>query len=469
MAPRNLVQPAGSLDRPLDGDLPQLSFTRLLGSRLYLHTWVRLIVAFTIVAGAYFGKHIVGIEELNVRALVGVGLAITAYNTVAWFISRSYRAPERSAGSYRFLSEVMYATIVLDFLALTIAVWLLGGARSPFLAFYLLHIILSCILLPRRVAGLSLGLAYLLLGGLVIGEWQDVIPTNTPVGAIAGPSEMDGRFALTVLLVYGTLFGLTFFLVLGLTGMLRRDEKVLRHTNAELDRLSNMRRDFLHIALHDLKAPVAAVAGLLGNLRSGLLGEMTEKQTEWVDRSLKRLGGLKDFLQDLQTLASLENTDLSQQAEQLNLEAMARELVEENQDLAGQRQHRLTLEVSAVDRLPQVRGVRRLMREAILNYITNAIKYTPPQGEIQVRCLGREGVVCIEVEDTGIGISAEDSKRLFNEFVRVRKGEAAKAEGTGLGLSIVRRIVEAHGGSVGVHSQPGKGSTFFLSLPAAPP
>ncbi|MFG0253147.1 MAG: sensor histidine kinase [Phycisphaerales bacterium JB038] len=466
MTPPNLVQPKGSLDRPVRDNLPPLSFTRLLGARLYLHTWVRLVVSIAIIIGAYVGKHLVGIDDLRVQALVGVAFAIAAYNAVAWFISRSYRTPERSAGSYHFLSNVMYATIVLDFLSLTVAVWLVGGARSPFLGFYLLHIILSCILLPVRLAWPSLSLAYALLGGLVICEWLRLIPLNKPVGAIVGPEEMDGRFALTVLLVYGTLFGLTFFLMIGVTGMIRRDEKVLRRTNAELDRLSNMRRDFLHIALHDLKAPVAAVSGLLGNLRSGLLGEMTDKQSEWVDRSLKRLGRLKEFLQDLQMLASLENTDLSQQAEQIDLEAMARDLVEESQDLAAERGHRLRLETPG-ERLPEVRGVPRLLRVALLNYLTNAIKYTPPDGEIQVRCLGREGILCVEVEDTGIGISAEDCKRLFNEFVRVRKGEAAKAEGTGLGLSIVRRVVEAHGGSVGVHSQPGKGSTFFFCLPAS--
>ncbi len=468
MTPQHKVMPASSLDSAVGEDWPQLSFTRLLGSRLYLHTWVRLVVALTIVVGAYFASDVVGIEALNVRALVGVAFAIAAYNAVAWFISRAYRTPERSASAYRFLSNVMYATIALDFVSLTVAIWLVGGARSPFLAFYLLHIILSCILLPRSDAWLSLALAYALLSGLVISEWLHLIPSNTPIGAVAGPCEMDGRFALTVLVVYGMLFGLTFFLMIGLTGMLRRDERELRRAYAELDRLSSMRRDFLHIALHDLKTPVAAVSGLLGNLRSGLVGELAPKQKEWVDRSLTRLGGLDRFLLDLQMLASLEHADLRDQAENVDLLHLSREVVEENQDLAAQHGHTLTLEAGGDGRPPIVRGVPRLLREALLNYITNAIKYTPSGGRIRVRCLGREGVAVVEVEDTGIGISAHDQQRLFNEFVRIRKGKAAQAEGTGLGLSIVRRVVEAHGGSVGVHSEPGQGSTFFLTLPAEP-
>jgi signal transduction histidine kinase len=457
------------LDRPLGENLPPLSFTRLLGSRIYLHTWIRLIVALTIVVGAYFATDVVGIEELNVRALVIVAFAIAAYNAVAWFISASYRDPEQSAGSYRFLTNVMYGTIVLDYLTLTAAVWLVGGARSPFLAFYLLHIILSCLLLPRRAAWFSLALAYGLVGGLVLCEWLRVIPANTPSGAVAGPGPLDGRFALTVLVVYGMLFGLTFFLMLGLTSMMRRDERELRRAYAELDRLSNMRRDFLHIALHDLKAPVSAVAGLLGNLRSGLVGEMNERQIEWVDRSLSRLGGLQGFLKDLQTLASLENSDLSDAVEEVDIAQLVRDLAEENRDLAEEHDLALVLETPQQGDLPRVRGVPRLLREAILNYITNAMKYTPAGGEIRLRCVGREGVIVVEVEDTGIGIAPQDQQRLFNEFVRVRKGRAGRSEGTGLGLSIVRRIIEAHGGSVGVHSTPGSGSIFFFTLPLNAP
>jgi len=442
-------------------------FARLLGARLYLHTWIRLFVAFLIVLGSLFAKYVIHITELNVPALIVLACVIAAYNSVAWYLTRSLRTPEQSLTSYRLLTRILYSTIILDFLCLTVGVWLVGGARSPFLGFYLLHLILSSILLSRRSTLFILAFAYTLLIALVLSEWLHFIPVNTPIGAIAGPCVMDGRFALTVIIVYGILFGLTVFLLTGISDVLRSRTIELRKANTELERLSSMRRDFLHIALHDLKAPVAAVKGMLDNLHDGLLGELNEKQTEWIERSLKRLDGLDQFLLDLQTLASLEDDNLDEHMATVDVCSIVQELVEENQDLARAKNHTLTVQCikDGVDSVKPVHGVSRLIREAILNYITNAIKYTPDGGTITVRCISKPCMIRIEVEDTGIGMTKDDQARLFKEFVRLRHQQAVKASGTGLGLSIVQRIVNYHGGRTLVHSEPGKGSTFIIELP----
>jgi signal transduction histidine kinase len=111
-----------------------------------------------------------------------------------------------------------------------------------------------------------------------------------------------------------------------------------------------------------------------------------------------------------------------------------------------------------------VRGIARLLREALVNYVTNAIKYSGLGRTIVVRVCVQEASLRVEVKDDGPGISPEKQTQLFQEFVRVSKGKGAEA-GTGLGLSIVRRIAEAHGGQTGVESTPGQGSCFFLTLP----
>ena len=146
---------------------------------------------------------------------------------------------------------------------------------------------------------------------------------------------------------------------------------------------------------------------------------------------------------------------------------MLADIVAENQDLAEQQGHELTLDVQPP--LPHVFGVPLLLREAAVNYVTNAVKYTPPGGHIVVRARSVPPMVRIEVEDDGVGISDEDQRRLFGEFVRLRHKDSsvAKAKGSGLGLTIVRHVAEAHGGRIGVVSEPGRGSTFFLELPAA--
>ena len=445
----------------------ELTYHRLLGARLYVHTWIRLFVVFVIVIGAFVARDVVGIEALAVPSLLVLAAVIAGYNAVAWFISRSRRKPLHNVAGYQLLLRLTFATITMDYIALTVAVWLVGGARSPFLVFYLLHVILSCLLLSRRAAIFAMALAYGLLSSLVVAEWQQWIPINYPIGAIAGVTPIDARYVTTLLLVYGLLLGLVGFLLIGLSELLRRGERELQTANVQLDRLSNMRRDLMHIALHDLKSPVGAISGFLGNLRDGLLGELNQRQQEWIERSLGRLGGLSDFLADLQTLAELDGDDLlEQQMEPIETGELLRAIGLESQDLAQERRH--TLRVEVPEGIQTIRGVPRLVRVAISNYVTNSIKYTPEGGEIVVRASNVGNRVRIEVEDNGIGIAPEDQARLFDEFVRIRRRAAVRgATGSGLGLSIVRRIVQRHGGTFGVRSAVDEGSTFHVELPAA--
>ena len=150
----------------------------------------------------------------------------------------------------------------------------------------------------------------------------------------------------------------------------------------------------------------------------------------------------------------------------MDLAPVVERVVEDQRDLA--RARRQTLSLFVEQPLPLVVGHERLLSEALVNYLTNAIKYTPEGGQIQVRARTRGARLRLEVIDSGVGIPECDRPRLFREFVRLdHQGTAvAGTQGSGLGLSIVRRIALAHGGDVGVDSEPGRGSTFWMELPA---
>jgi signal transduction histidine kinase len=249
--------------------------------------------------------------------------------------------------------------------------------------------------------------------------------------------------------------------------LLRAGERRLRRTNVELERLSAMRRDFLHVALHDLKSPVSAVASHLYNIEARLKELQLDEEVGWVERCEIRLQELLEFLHDLEVLGLLEAGEVQDQAGEVDLADLLTRLVDENQDLANMHHHRLSLEVAGD--LPSVHAIDRLLHEAVLNFITNAIKYTPDGGTIVVRALRASGdTVRIEVEDNGIGVAPEAHGRLFQEFVRIKHDEeklGRQPRSSGLGLSIVRRIITAMGGSVGVDSRVDEGSTFRIDLP----
>jgi signal transduction histidine kinase len=439
---------------------------QLIGRSFYIYTRVRTAVVLAIVMAAVFGRYVLGMDAIDVKGLTVLAAFITLYNVVAWFFFRRYRDPEAPAESLTVLLFLTYAAVVLDFIALTIAIWFVGGARSPFTSFYILHMLVSCTLLPRRAAIELTTLAYGLLGGLVAVEWTGLATPPIPVGAVAGDGPLDARYAFTILVVNGSLFAMSAFLLLAITRSLQHLEQRMRLANSELVRLSQQRKDFLHIAAHNLRAPLGAVTMLLDNMRGGLAGPTTEKQRDWLDRSLKRLADLSEFMRGIQTLASLESDIIKTQFSRVDLGAVASRLVDEYEDVAAERGHELVLE--APERVPPVVGHDRLLQEALVNYVTNAIKYTPNGGRIAVRVLSRPPMVRVEVSDSGVGIAPEDQGRLFQEFFRVPGGggKPNKIKGSGLGLSIVRRVVLAHGGRTGVESEAGKGSTFFMELPA---
>jgi signal transduction histidine kinase len=218
------------------------------------------------------------------------------------------------------------------------------------------------------------------------------------------------------------------------------------------------------VVLHDVRSPVGTVVAMLEGLGNGIDGELTPAQKTRIARAEQRLGGLLDLLRGLRVLADLETEGLESMMAPVDLLATIRATVEDHVDAAEQRGQTLKVELPAS--LPTVHGIDRLLREALANYLTNAIKYTDQGGTVVVRARESGATVRIEVSDNGPGIAPDEIDHLFQEFARAGKSGSRRNRptGIGLGLSIVRRIAEAHNGRAGVESQLGKGSTFFIEL-----
>jgi len=126
----------------------------------------------------------------------------------------------------------------------------------------------------------------------------------------------------------------------------------------------------------------------------------------------------------------------------------------------------ITLGRAIDDRVGLIRGDERKVKQVLLNLLSNALKFTPEGGRIDVRAAMNDGMAEISVADTGVGIAPEDQEAIFEEFRQVGTADK-KVEGTGLGLALSRKFIELHGGRIWVESQPGKGSTFSFTLPAS--
>ena len=238
----------------------------------------------------------------------------------------------------------------------------------------------------------------------------------------------------------------------------------LAEANAELIRLNQAKSDFVSAVSHELRTPLAAIKGYAALLTSGQFGALTSPQQERVAKVEKHSDLLTQLITNLLDIARIESGRVMMEHRPIPLEeffGVVQELVHPQLEAKQIRY--------AVDRdgVAELQGDPQHLQRVFVNLLSNAIKYTPPKGTIRVE-LKREGpAVIASVTDTGCGIPPDDLPKLFQEFYRANDPINQQVRGTGLGLALVKRIVEAHHGRIWVTSEQGKGSTFFISLPAA--
>ena len=228
--------------------------------------------------------------------------------------------------------------------------------------------------------------------------------------------------------------------------------------------MANLRREFVANVSHELKTPLTSIRGYAETLLHGGL-EDEENRAKFVETIRVQAEKLEALVNDLLTLADLERPDTQLDVKDWDLAEVVRETAMPFEDNASRRG--LSLVVEAESRT-MTRLDRRAIEFALTNLLDNAIKYTE-RGTVLVR-VGRNGDRArVEVTDSGPGISSEHASRVFERFYRVDRGRSRVAGGTGLGLSIVKHAITVHGGTVGLASAPGSGSTFWFEIPVDGP
>lgn len=234
------------------------------------------------------------------------------------------------------------------------------------------------------------------------------------------------------------------------------EEKKLERMKVEFQKL-------VSIVAHELKAPINAIDGYLEIILKGYLKDKPEKMTEYLSRSRERAEMLRNLVEDLLSLTSIESGKITQQPAAVDVNAILADLVAFMENEAQQQQLHIQLELS--DHLPLIKGDKKALTYLFSNLISNAIKYNRVGGKIFIKTNVETGFLVTTIIDTGYGISEEDLPKIFQEFYRSKRKELDKIPGTGLGLSIAKRIAELHNGYIRVKSKLNEGSQFEVYLP----
>ena len=237
---------------------------------------------------------------------------------------------------------------------------------------------------------------------------------------------------------------------------------VLSQDTTERERAENMRRDFVANVSHEIRTPLTVLAGFVETMGSLPLTEAERKRV--LTLMTQQTERMQALVSDLLILAQLEGSPRPPPDRWLSVALLMRRVEGDAMSLSRQR-HALAF---AGGEDAEIAGSESELQSAVGNLVSNAVRYTPDGGRIEVKFVWRsDGSAEIDVTDSGVGISREHLPRLTERFYRVDSSRSRETGGTGLGLSIVKHVVQRHGGEMDIGSDPGHGSTFRLIFPAA--
>ncbi len=242
-----------------------------------------------------------------------------------------------------------------------------------------------------------------------------------------------------------------------------RVERALRERNVALEKADRIKSEFIGNVSYELRTPLNAIVGFTEILDNRYFGELTDRQAEYVECVLQASTHLMLLIDDILDLATIEAGYMVLDLQPVDVRAMLERLAEfaaERADLAG-----LQIEIDCPDDIGTVSADAVRLRQALFNLVSNAIQFTPSGGKISLLAR-RDGVdMLLTVSDTGIGIAPEDKERVFDKFERADPN--ARESGAGLGLALCKSLLELHGGTMTLDSEPGRGTDAICRLPVS--
>lgn len=249
---------------------------------------------------------------------------------------------------------------------------------------------------------------------------------------------------------------------------LAKDITEKKRYEQRLKELDKLKSDFISNVSHELRTPLTAMKASVDNMLDGLTGRLNEKQNRYLTRIKSNADRLARLINDLLDLSRIEAGKIDLKSVTLPLLTLAREVAESLRPVAAEKL--ISLEVVSADTGVTAWADRDKVVQVLMNLIGNAVKFTPPHGEVTVAVERNDADwVQISVADTGPGIPPEEIAKIFDKFYQVAQVGKQKTKGTGLGLAISKALVEMHGGKIWLESEEGSGSTSSFTLPAQQP
>ncbi|MEZ5335143.1 MAG: HAMP domain-containing sensor histidine kinase [Methanolobus sp.] len=243
----------------------------------------------------------------------------------------------------------------------------------------------------------------------------------------------------------------------------KKEENELIEAKLTAEAASRVKDEFLATMSHELRTPLNSILGFSDILQSESFGELNQMQAEYLTYITKSGKHLLEIINNILNLAKAEAGEMRLDYEIFYITEVLDEIKMMLEPIAAKKNVKLDF-VSEIP-IEMMEADKTKFKEIFYNIISNAIKFTPDKGSVEVDFRKLNGSLYISIKDTGIGIAKEDIEKLFHPFTQLNPYLKHEYEGTGLGLAITKKFIEMHGGSIAVTREPGKGSNFIFSIP----
>lgn len=367
--------------------------------------------------------------------------------------------------------------IGLDLVFLALLLHYSGGIENPLSYAYVFHIIVASILLSRRATYAVASVGLLLVSVVGLGECWGLLAHHHLGGPWSGAAYRSPALVAGHLAILGATLFFSGYICSTIAVNLRQRERdiVLLSRDLQgkaddliqayeaLSRTEEAKSRYMRKVAHELRGPLGTIQTALRTVLSGRAGADPAVSRDLIGRAERRAAELSAVTGDLLELSRARDARIAQTRTSVDLAQLARDVATDA--AAAAREAGITLDLELAPGIGAQEGDPVALRQLLANLLGNAVRYTPRGGRIWLRARKDGTILRLEVQDTGIGIQAEDLPRIFDEFFRAKNAREHAENGTGLGLAIVKAVAERHGGTVSVESVPGQGSRFMVGLP----
>lgn len=288
----------------------------------------------------------------------------------------------------------------------------------------------------------------------ITGQKTFLVDFKISLTSIDAATQKNQKTSLIALVI------ITFLVLLLLVNFFRFFQYAILYK--KLDEVDKMKDDFISIASHEMKTPMAAIKGYISMMMEGLVGNFDEKTKEHLIKINSNVERLDLLLSETLDVSRLEQGRMQFDMQPYNISQIIAQSITAVQDQADSKKLRLTEQ--KLDQMPQIFIDPDRLRQVVDNLVNNAIKYTQ-KGSVTISYKMINGNLQTIIKDTGIGMNSQDKKNLFNKFYRIKNEKTVDIPGTGLGLWIAREIIRKMNGDILVNSTENVGSEFIIQLP----